>query len=683
MASEVIELMKEAFLSTELQTSSPQTEGAHGPALGPGSHPLEHISEGLLEKLLVGWFLILYGLILIRNAWLSDDAYITLRVVDNFINGFGLRYNIDERVQVFTHPLWMFLLSAIYTITREAYLTPLFLSFTASLLSVYVVAFRLAATPLSALLTLLSLILSQSFMDYSSSGLENPLTHLLAVLILYLFIRREVRFKNLLIMAFLTSLAMLNRMDTILLFLPMLAVWVWQYGIIRGFFTLVVGFLPFVMWEIFSILYYGFPFPNVAYAKLGADVGAGSLFVQGLFYFLDSIETDPLTPLVIFLGILIPFLVQNRKHLPVIAGVLLYLIYLLRIGGDFMSGRFFSAPFLLMTALISTYPFTTSLRTWPLPFVVVLVMGLSSAHPTLILPSARSAPKEGEPVFTGYISPRGIANERLFYFFRSGLIHVNEDFIIESENALIQGNEHTKVRVVKCAGFYGYECPREAHVIDIWALLDPLLARLPAIKADRGEGRIGHFDRMIPEGYVDTLESGKDHFADRSLAEYYQVLRRLTHDGLFSPGRLQAIWDMNLGRYNPLIDTRRYLNPGMRLLRLDEVSIPKAEELPLEDPCLTEIKTDGIQIDLGQKQTASRIEISLDPGTAYDLYLTSSPSEVGHVNIPPTPEKSGLVVHTLQVPSEAIAQGYNLIRLFPRDQDHQKRLGHVRLLDRP
>ncbi len=42
---------------------------------------------------------------------MSDDAYITLRTVDNFINGYGLTWNISERVQAYTHPLWMFLLS--------------------------------------------------------------------------------------------------------------------------------------------------------------------------------------------------------------------------------------------------------------------------------------------------------------------------------------------------------------------------------------------------------------------------------------------------------------------------------------------------------------------------------------------------------------------------------------------
>ncbi len=47
---------------------------------------------------------------LLRTAWVSDDAMITLRTLMNFEHGYGLRFNIDERVQAYTHPLWLFVL---------------------------------------------------------------------------------------------------------------------------------------------------------------------------------------------------------------------------------------------------------------------------------------------------------------------------------------------------------------------------------------------------------------------------------------------------------------------------------------------------------------------------------------------------------------------------------------------
>ena len=50
---------------------------------------------------------LLVAVVLIRTAWICDDAYITFRTIDNFLHGFGLRWNVAERVQSFTHPLWL------------------------------------------------------------------------------------------------------------------------------------------------------------------------------------------------------------------------------------------------------------------------------------------------------------------------------------------------------------------------------------------------------------------------------------------------------------------------------------------------------------------------------------------------------------------------------------------------
>ena len=52
--------------------------------------------------------------VILQNAWVSDDAYITFRVIENFIAGYGPNFNIGERVQVYTHPLWMVLLAGEY-----------------------------------------------------------------------------------------------------------------------------------------------------------------------------------------------------------------------------------------------------------------------------------------------------------------------------------------------------------------------------------------------------------------------------------------------------------------------------------------------------------------------------------------------------------------------------------------
>ena len=85
-----------------------------------------------MSRTLVPLFLAIYALLLLRNAWLAEDAFVTLRVVDNFVNGHGMRWNISERVQTFTHPLWFFVLAAGYGLTGEVVYTTILISCTLS-----------------------------------------------------------------------------------------------------------------------------------------------------------------------------------------------------------------------------------------------------------------------------------------------------------------------------------------------------------------------------------------------------------------------------------------------------------------------------------------------------------------------------------------------------------------------
>ena len=50
---------------------------------------------------------------------MGDDDYITFRSVENFIHGNGPTFNIDERLQNFTQPLWFFLLSGLNAVTQR------------------------------------------------------------------------------------------------------------------------------------------------------------------------------------------------------------------------------------------------------------------------------------------------------------------------------------------------------------------------------------------------------------------------------------------------------------------------------------------------------------------------------------------------------------------------------------
>ena len=86
-------------------------------------------AERAESTLITGSFLVIFTYVFLANAWIGDDAYITFRVVDNFLNGYGLTFNPDERVQAYTHPLWMLVLSAAYAVTSDLFYTTLAISY--------------------------------------------------------------------------------------------------------------------------------------------------------------------------------------------------------------------------------------------------------------------------------------------------------------------------------------------------------------------------------------------------------------------------------------------------------------------------------------------------------------------------------------------------------------------------
>jgi arabinofuranosyltransferase len=241
--------------------------------------------------------LLLYLVIVLRSAWLTDDAYISFRTIDNFINGYGLTWNTAERVQTFTHPLWVLLISAVYWVTDEIYYTCIFLSAGLCVATLLLIARTIAHSPATALLGILILSGSKAFIDYSTSGLENPLSYLLLALFAWLLFTRDTGRRKLTLLSLVAGLGAVNRMDTLLLFLPGLLYETWRgknVGRAAILKALVAGFTPFILWECLALFYYGFLFPNTAYAKLGTGIPRLDLFIQGLYYLEDALYTDPL-----------------------------------------------------------------------------------------------------------------------------------------------------------------------------------------------------------------------------------------------------------------------------------------------------------------------------------------------------------------------------------------------------
>jgi arabinofuranosyltransferase len=490
---------------------------------------------------------IAFGLLLVRTAWMSDDAYITFRTVDNFLHGFGLRWNVLNRVQAYTHPLWMFVVVGATALTGELYYTVTFLSIALSIGAVVLCALGASSLPME-VLTISALGVSKSFVDFSTSGLENPLTHaLLATFFTAYWYSFRSEDRRLLALTSIAGLIMLNRLDAGLLVLPAVTIGMTKVGFRRAWPLVVEATLPLLAWEVFSVIYYGFPFPNTAYAKLMTGLPRIDLAHQGLVYLLDSAANDPVTLLVIAAAIVSPMISPADRA--VSCGIVLYLAYVIWAGGDFMSGRLLAAPFFCSLMPLARQPLPRFSVEWAVVFGLVWLTGLSAPRPVVFSTASYGA----DLVPADAIPPSQIADERRVYYPTTALLTARRGAPIPSHRWLKLGEEERKrgrhVVVTYAAGFIGYAAGPEVHLLDRWALGDALLARLPS----EASWRIGHFERHIPIGYEETVATGQNLIRDPGVSTYYEKLRIVTEGPIWSRERFRTIWRMNAGAYDHLI----------------------------------------------------------------------------------------------------------------------------------
>ena len=201
----------------------------------------------------------------LRVAWVCDDAYITFRTIDHWQLGYGPVWNVQERVQSYTHPVWMILLTITSLLTGELYFTSIGVGLvcTAAALTALLRLHGARATfPL-----ILVLGFSKAWTEFATSGLENSLSYALVAGAMTTLCTREVTRRQQIFGALLLGLAPLCRPDLALIVVLPALLLVWTT---RGRWPIVLaGLGPGLSWVAFATVYYGTPLPNTALAKLG------------------------------------------------------------------------------------------------------------------------------------------------------------------------------------------------------------------------------------------------------------------------------------------------------------------------------------------------------------------------------------------------------------------------------
>jgi arabinofuranosyltransferase len=342
---------------------------------------------------------------------------------------------------------------------------------------------------------------------------------------------------------------MLNRLDMVIVYLPPVG-WlvIHQWRAVRWR-QVVAGFLPLAAWLAFSLFYYGFLFPNTKYAKLNTGIPEILYWQQGWYYLCDFWLKQRLASLILLFGLGVGGWCGRRYFhdrdamskegilFSVTLGVLAYVLYVVCVGGDFMSGRFFTLP--IFMAVWVCYAMA--------PERLPLVLGLYLA---LVLCTLQALWHKPVKIWHRH----GIADERQFY--QSGNILVETDYTLRTapeyrwveEGKERRDNTPDKPVIMGNIGISDYYAGPEVKIIDKYGLADPLLARLPIPDPDKW--RIGHFERAIPKGYQHAVKTGSTKNMNPDLAQYYEKLHLITSGDLWDWERIETIVAFNLGMYD-------------------------------------------------------------------------------------------------------------------------------------
>jgi arabinofuranosyltransferase len=509
----------------------------------------------------LGWLAtaVLFYFIL-KVSWVAEDSYITLRTVDNVLNGYGPRWNVAERVQSYTHPLWMLVLIPFKAALPSSMLALFIPCWLASFVALGRL-FRAARSPFGVVAAFCVLGASQSFIDYGTSGLECALSYLLIVSLLGALPSEGGGVTK---VAAFFGLALLNRLDLAPLLAPLVIGEVWRSRG-RGWLPkVVVALSPLLGWLVFASIYYGSPLPNTYFAKIETSPSAQAVLTQSLRYFLDVALYEPLTLAAALSGLVLGVRGRHvdRSGLYVAIGIALHLAYVLKIGGDYMNARFL-VPSVLASAWIALRSADRAAPRWNMPaalearasFVVVAAAAVLLVASDLHSFTSRNA---------GALRPSKIADERLFHMEPTGFWSRFWGYLKGQpfEVPHVWANHGRKLRleqpsdhvfVYGSIGFMGYYAGPGVHFVDYFGLTDAFMARMPIDVFLTA----GHGERVVPGLYVESIEQRRNLFPPGSLHDLYDDVMLVTRSKrLLSWRRLVASWRLHTGGYSDVARPR-------------------------------------------------------------------------------------------------------------------------------
>ncbi len=302
------------------------------------------------------WFFFLALTLILALAWfnkfMQDDAFISFRYAQNFVEGKGLIFNEGENVEGYTNFLWVLLNTVPFFLSLDVVSYSQILSlifFLGALIFSYKLSFLIFQCRNFSFLVLVFVGTNYTFSAYGTGGLETSLQVFLitwaAYLALYIISTKTYSGGYFFLFSIITSLSLLTRLDSAIpyfILYPALLIPIFSElpGKREKFKSIALLILPCLLiiggWFLWKLSFYGDILPNTFYAKASATSIKRGIAYIALFFYVYSFFIFVLMGVFRFKEVFL-----FSKELRVISLIsLLWFLYVMKVGGDFMEFRF-------------------------------------------------------------------------------------------------------------------------------------------------------------------------------------------------------------------------------------------------------------------------------------------------------------------------------------------------------
>jgi arabinofuranosyltransferase len=406
-----------------------------------------------------------------------DDAYISFAYARNLSLGHGLVLNLGERVEGYTNFLWVVLMASVHRLGFDVPLAARFLSLALGLvLIVYALLFlalgRRSRSALPAAMVAGGVLsVDGSLARWSQDGMETILFSLLTLASVCRSVREHEAPNKYPLSSLYFAFATLTRPEGFLLFAASLCfrlsvpaserMRLRRLAHIIGWYCAVV--IPYLAWR---WLYYGDLLPNTFYAKVGATAHQ---ILRGVDY-VYAFAVEQHWPL-LALFVLALLAKSGRRlsiwHLHLLSVVVVYLVYVMLVGGDWMGSGRFIVPVLPLAVIVVADMFSAAIAS-----------GDSSQHKMAAIVSTLFCLGMLNYASGWNAEWAGVSRARLFHQSRLAVAHWLREHAHPGDTLLT--NE---------IGLFAYYSG--LYVADLHGLTDARIAHsIPA--SSMGQGKAGH-----------------------------------------------------------------------------------------------------------------------------------------------------------------------------------------------